>query len=56
MTNDYHANFSSTPFADVPVSSVLGVPLTWGSEFLGVLTIFNTDTGRAFDLDNRPAW
>ena len=53
MTNDYHANFSSTPFADVPVSSVLGVPLTWGSEFLGVLTIFNTDTGRAFNLDDQ---
>jgi signal transduction histidine kinase len=53
MTNDYHAGFSTEAFAEIALSSVLGVPLTWGSEILGVLTIYNTEAGRVFNPDDQ---
>ncbi len=53
MTHDYHASYRSESFDNVPISSVMGAPLTWGSEFLGVLVIYNTDAGRVFNLDDQ---
>ena len=53
MTNDYHAGFFSGTFTKAEISSVLGVPLTWGSEILGVLTIYHAEPGRVFNQDDQ---
>ncbi len=53
ITNDYHAGFSSEGFTETALSSVLGVPLTWGSEILGVLAIYHAEPGRVFNPDDQ---
>lgn len=52
ISPDYHGAFFSETFAALEISSVIGVPLTWGNEILGVLTIYNTEPHRLFNRDD----